>query len=92
MWLPAVLGVMTRRCGDLLVREPAGQEPQHLDLARGQPGRALAPPADAVAGGVEHGVDRGAVHPPGAHLGRSSAAASSADSAGRCGRGSRIAW
>ena len=43
--------------GDLLVREPAGEQPQHLDLALGQPGGAFAAARDAVAGGAEHRLD-----------------------------------
>ena len=40
MWLPAVFGEMTSRCGDLLVRKAPREEPQDLDLARRQPRRA----------------------------------------------------
>ena len=69
MWLPAVFGEITSRCGDLLVRQAARDQPQHLDLARGEPGRALAAARHAVAGGAEHGLDRVAVEPAGRDLG-----------------------
>ena len=55
--------------GDLLVRQAAREQPEHLDLARGQPGRALAAPRDAVAGGAEDGLDRLGVEAAGPDLG-----------------------
>ena len=94
MWLPAVFGEITSRCGDLLVRQAAREQPQHLDLARGQPGGALAAARDAVAGGAEHRLDRVGVEA----ARRATSARSSrrrlvgAAAPGRCGRGSRIAW
>ena len=54
---------------DLLVRQPAREQPQHLDLARGQARRALAAARHAVAGGAEHGLDRVAVEAAGPDLG-----------------------
>lgn len=39
---------------DLLVREPAGEQAQHLHLARRQASGSFAAPAHAVAGGGEH--------------------------------------
>ena len=94
-----VLGVVGDRLrgdheprGDLLVREPSREQPEHLDLARRQPRRALAAPRDAVAGGAEHRLDGVGVVAPRPHSARSSAGASSAERSGRWGRGSRIAW
>ena len=90
-WLPTVFGEITA-ARDLLVREPAREQPQHLDLARGQPRRALAPARNAVAGGAEHGLDGFGVEAAGLTSARSSPAASSAERSARWGRGSRIAW
>ena len=56
-WLATVFGEITEPRGDLLVGEPAREQPQHLDLARGQPRRALAAPRDAMAGRAEHRLD-----------------------------------
>ena len=58
MWLPAVLGEITRRAAISLFDSSTGDQPQHLDLARGQPGRPFAAAHDAVAGGGEHRFDR----------------------------------
>src|SRR5689334_15939946 len=44
--------------GDLLVEQAAREQPQDLDLARREAGRALRPPRDLVAGRDEYGVDR----------------------------------
>ena len=68
-WLPTVFGEITSRRGDLLVREPAREQAEHLDLARRQPGRPLAAPGYAMAGGAEHRLDRVGVEAPGADLG-----------------------
>ena len=40
-----------KRAGDLLVRQAAGDEPQHLDLAAGQSRRPFLPPPDPMACG-----------------------------------------
>jgi hypothetical protein len=40
--------------GDLLVRQVSGQQPQHLDLARGQTGRPFAAASDPVTGRADH--------------------------------------
>ena len=69
MWLPAVLGEITSRSRDLLVRQAAREQPQHLDLARGQPRRPFAAARHAVAGGAEHRLDRVGVEAAGPHLG-----------------------
>ena len=54
--------------GDLLVREPAREQPQDLDLARGQARGAFAPARDAVPGRAEHGLDGVGVEAAGLHL------------------------
>ena len=69
MWLPAVFGEITSRCGDLLVRQPARDEAQHVDLARGQTAGPSRRRAHAMAGGAEDGLDRVAVEPAGADVG-----------------------
>ena len=51
------LGRDHQALGDLLVGEPAREQPEDLDLARGQSRRALAAPRDAMAGGAEHRLD-----------------------------------
>ena len=44
--------------GDLLIRVPPGDQPQHLDLARRQAGQALRRgPARGLSGASEHGFD-----------------------------------
>ena len=78
--------------GDLLVREPAREQPQDLDLARGQPGRALAAPRDAMAGGAEHRLDGLGVEPARPDVGAQLGGGLVGRALGRCGRGSRIAW
>src|SRR6202008_2074598 len=56
-------------CGDLLVREPAREQLQDLDLAFGQSRGTLSPAGNPVAGGSEHGVDGVSVEPAGFDLG-----------------------
>ena len=81
----------TRR--DLLARQPAREQTQHVHLAGREPGRSLAPPADPVAGGDEHGVDRVGVEPSGLDLGAQLTRRPPRQiRAGRYGRGSRIDW
>jgi hypothetical protein len=55
--------------GDLLVEQPAREQPQDLDLARREPGRPLRPSGPLVAGGAKHLVHYFAVEPTGARLG-----------------------
>ncbi len=64
--LPAVFGEMARRAPIWRFDSPLGDESQYLDLAPGQIGRTVAPAVGTVPGGPEHGVDDGAIHPPGA--------------------------
>ena len=52
------LGRDAQGAGDLPGGCAAGDEGEHLDLARGEPGRAGAPFGPALPGGGEHGVDR----------------------------------
>jgi hypothetical protein len=49
--------------GDLLVRQPASDEPEDLDLARGESRRPLEAARDAVAGGAENRLDGTTVEP-----------------------------
>jgi hypothetical protein len=49
--------------GDLLVLQPAGDQDQHLDLARRQPGGQGRPARHPVTGGVQHRVDRAGIEP-----------------------------
>src|SRR4029079_6156298 len=42
--------------GDLLVREPVRQQPQHLDLSRGEPRWSFTATRYAMTGSGEHGV------------------------------------
>ena len=55
--------------GGLLVRHPLGQQPEDVDLARGQARRALASPRHAVTGGAEDRLDGLGVAAPGLHVG-----------------------
>ena len=92
-WLPTVFGEITSCCADLAVREPAREQPQHLDLAGGQALGALAAARDAVAGRAEHGLDRVGVEAAGAHVGAQLGRPPAAGACGgRYGRGSHIAW
>src|SRR3954469_16586969 len=54
--------------GDLLVRHPAGEQPQDLDLALGQLARVRAPAGGRVARGGEYRLDRLGVEPAGVAL------------------------
>ena len=91
-WFATVFGVTPRRRAISLLAWPRASSAEHLDLAGGEPGRPLASGRRSVTGRAQHGVDRVAVEPPRPRLARRLAAASSASSAGRCGRGSVIAW
>src|SRR3954447_13683064 len=55
--------------GDLLVRHPAGEQPQDLDLALGQLAGVRAPARGRVARGGEYRLDRLGVEPAGVALG-----------------------
>ena len=93
MWFRAVFGEMTSRAAISLLGQPACEQPQDLDLARGEPG------------GPGH-VGAGRDGPAAASTASTASASSlpardvrpqlggrlSADSAGRYGRGSRIDW
>ena len=63
-----VLDVAARRLardhellGDLLVRQPAHEQPQHLDLAAREAAGPIAPALDGMARRAQHGLDRVAV-------------------------------
>ena len=58
MWLPAVLGEITSRSGDVLVGQPARKQYEDLDFPGGETGRPFAAARDAVAGGAENRLDR----------------------------------
>ena len=71
-----VLGVVAGRLGRdheaagyLLAREPAGQEPQDVDLAGRKPCRAVPAASNLVPGGNENRIDDLSVQPAGSHLG-----------------------
>ena len=89
MWVSAVFGVIASRCATWRVDAPRAIERQHLDLARGEPGRAAAPLAAWLAGGGEHGVDRVGVEPAGADLGAQLAARLLGGQRRAVGRGAR---
>src|SRR3954453_20448261 len=55
--------------GDLLVGQATSEQLEHLDLARRQPRRALAPPWHAMARSAEHSVDGLRVEPARSYLG-----------------------
>ena len=79
--------------GDLAGGQPEGEQPEHLGLAGGQPGRERGPGGTTVAGRGQHPLDRLAVEPAGgAHRPQFGAAASAGASAARCGRSEVIAW
>ena len=55
--MPDRLGGDSQRGGHLLVQLTAGDQPQHLDLAVGEPRWRARPLCDGLPGGGEHGVD-----------------------------------
>ena len=66
---PTVFGEITSCAAICLFDSPRASRLQHLDLAGGQPGQALAAARHPVAGRAEHRLDRVAVEPSRLHLG-----------------------
>jgi hypothetical protein len=64
--LATVLGEITSRLGDLLVRRSSRQKPQDLDLALCETRRSLPPARDPMPGGAEDSLDHVRFKTPGA--------------------------
>jgi hypothetical protein len=77
---------------DLLVRQSARKESEHLDLACGEPEWPVPAACDPMAGGAEHGLDRLGVEPTSARVGPQLGGRPVRRERGPVGRGSRIAW
>ena len=92
MWWSAVFAEMPSRSATCAGGQAEREQPQHLRLAGGEPGRQGGAGGAAVAGGDQDPLDRLAVEPAGAAHGAELGAAASRASAARCGRSEIIAW